>query len=420
MREKISERIRKEAGLFGAEAEEVRLICAYKQGYSWMDEVVIPAVRGQKTDQIEIFFKPFLPEGETLWLDENGATPSYHNLKADDPERWYDLPIRYLQELYPIQDILTEKLSVPEEKVVFKAYEGSEELTYLCRVTDKDGCVREFKYLARYSERPYLDEYPNLGKVHPATGYIRVLVNEKEVLNRKLTTDLERIWDIYQSQVLPECRAYIEEKTEGQAHADMQPFFQKLALEVWASEPDYRTGSREDLISSLDALHEDMYFVGSDYFKNYGVRTVDEIFDAPGLILPEIHKREGAPQFRVTLYERQKEEACILCREKEARDGQEVLEKERNRDQISLKISRITCKDGKLLLEIPVKGRQRMLSVPMRSFFRKESFPAARRSAAAMRYTLQGNWAAVMRQPYLRRCRFRSGVLRKSTFMRRN
>ncbi len=304
--------------------------------------------------------------------------------------------------------------------MVFKAYEGSEELTYLCRVTDKDGCVREFKYLARYSERPYLDEYPNLGKVHPATGYIRVLVNEKEVLNRKLTTDLERIWDIYQSQVLPECRAYIEEKTEGQAHADMQPFFQKLALEVWASEPDYRTGSREDLISSLDALHEDMYFVGSDYFKNYGVRTVDEIFDAPGLILPEIHKREGAPQFRVTLYERQKEEACILCREKEARDGQEVLEKERNRDQISLKISRITCKDGKLLLEIPVKGRQRMLSVPMRSFFRKESFPAARRSAAAMRYTLQGNWAAVMRQPYLRRCRFRSGVLRKSTFMRRN
>ena len=356
VREKISERIRKEAGSFGAEAEEVRLICAYKQGYSWMDEVVIPAVRGQKTDQIEIFFKPFLPEGETLWLDENGATPSYHNLKADDPERWYDLPIRYLQELYPIQDILTEKLSVPEEKVVFKAYEGSEELTYLCRVTDKDGCVREFKYLARYSERPYLDEYPNLGKVHPATGYIRVLVNEKEVLNRKLTTDLERIWDIYQSQVLPECRAYIEEKTKGQAHADMQPFFQKLALEVWASEPDYRTGSREDLISSLDALHEDMYFVGSDYFKNYGVRTVDEIFDAPGLILPEIHKREGAPQFRVTLYERQKEEACILCREKEARDGQEVLEKERNRDQISLKISRITCKDGKLLLEIPVKG----------------------------------------------------------------
>lgn len=355
VRDKISRRIRKEAGSLGADVEEIRLICAYKQGYSWIEEVVIPAVEGKKTEQVEILFKPFLPEGETVWIDENGATPSYHNLKADDPKKWYDLPIRYLQELYPIQDILTEKLSVPKERVIFKDYKGTEELTYLCRVTGEDGCVREYKYLARCSERPYLDEYPNLGKVHPATGYIRVLVNDQEVLNRELTTDLERIWDVYQSQVLPECRAYIEGKTKGQAHADMQPFFQKLLLEVWASEPDYRTGSREDLISSLDALHEDMYFVGSDYFKNYGVQTIDEIFDAPGLILPEIHKREGAPSFRVTLYERQKEEACILCDLEEA-GGKEVIEKERRRDQVSLKISKITCKEEKLILEVPVKG----------------------------------------------------------------
>ena len=97
----------------GACAEEIQIICAYKQGYSWMAEAVIPAVVGKKTEKIEIFFRPFLPEGETKWQDENGATPSYHNLKANDPDRWYDLPIRYLQELYPIQDMLTEKLSVP-------------------------------------------------------------------------------------------------------------------------------------------------------------------------------------------------------------------------------------------------------------------------------------------------------------------
>ena len=185
--------------------------------------------------------------------------------------------------------------------------------------------------------------------MHPATGYIRVWINEEEKLERRIPTDLERIWEIYQSQVLPECRTYIEEKWNGEVRADMQPFFQKLSLEVWASEPDYRTGSREDLISSLDALHEDMYFVGSDYFKNYGIHKTDELFDAPGLILPEIHVREGAPAFRVTLYERQKEKACILC-------GEEEILTQKEREQVSLKISRISAGKGKMILEIPVTG----------------------------------------------------------------
>lgn len=349
VRERLSMRTKEELAKKGAEAENIQLICAYKQGFSWMDEVVIREIGSRKVNKIEIFFKPFLPEGETRWLDENGATPSYHNLKADDPEKWYDLPIRYLQEMYPIQDILKKKLSVTEDQIVFRAYEGTENLTYLCKVTLEGGAFREFKYLARWSERPYLDEYPKLGKVHPATGYIRVWVNGQERLDRKIPTDLERIWEIYQKQVLPECREYIEKKTEGKACSDMQPFFQELSLEVWASEPDYRTGSREDLISSMDALHEDMYFVGSDYFKNYGIRKADEIFDAPGLILPKIHVREGAPVFKVTLYERQKEAACILC------DGEEVL-RERKREEVSLKISRIYARNGKLIIEIPVKG----------------------------------------------------------------
>ncbi len=364
VREEISGRIGEEVEKRGACAEEIQIICAYKQGYSWMAEAVIPAVVGKKTEKIEIFFRPFLPEGETKWQDENGATPSYHNLKANDPDRWYDLPIRYLQELYPIQDMLTEKLSVPEDRVIFRVYEGTEELTYLCRVTGTDGSCEEFRYLARYSERPYLDEYPGLGKVHPATGYIKVWMNDAEVLNRKLSTDLERIWDIYQKEVLPECRAYIEEKTKGEVHSHMQPFFQELSLEVWASEPDYRTGSREDLISSLDALHEDLYFVGSDYFKNFGVQTVNEIFDAPGLILPKIHVRNGAPSFRVTLSERQKEEPCIL-------QGDKVLLRQKEREQVSLWISRICRRDGKLLVEIPVKGVQPEVAAAYADLFSK-------------------------------------------------
>lgn len=349
VRRKLEEKLEKKLKEAGAKVEEIQIFCAYKQGFSWIEECVIPAAEGQRIQKAEIFFQPFLPEGETRWLDENGATPSYHNLSADNPDKWYDLPIRYLQELYPIQDILEKRLGIPGEDIAFKAYEGEEELTYLCRVTDAEGKVQEFRYLARYSERPYLDEYPQMGKVHPSTGYIQVQINGEERLNRRITTDLENVWEVYQKKALPECRDYIEKKTGGQVHAAMQPFFQELKLEVWASEPDYRTGSREDLISSLDALHEDMYFVGSDYFKNYGLQKCGEILDAPGLILPEIHSRAGAPTLRVTLYERLMEEACIVC------DG-ETIARERDRAEASLRLIRLSEEEGRLLADIETEG----------------------------------------------------------------
>lgn len=349
-----AEDVKKSLETLGAVAEDIQIFCAYKQGYSWLDEMVIPRAKDRKTDRVEIYFKPFLPEGQTEWLDENGATPSYHNLKADDPDKWYDLPIRYLQELYPIEDRIVETLGISRDDVKFLPYEGDEDITYLCRCYCKEQICTEETYRAWYSERPYMDEYPKLGKVHPATGYIRVWKNGTEILCRRIETDVEAIWNIYQSEVLPDCRKYIEQKTDGQIRADLQPFFHELLLDVTVSEPDYRTGSREDLISSLDALHEDMYFTASDYFKNYGVQNADVMLDAPGLILPRIHNAVGRPIFRVMLSEPLKENPCILC------DG-EVVFKEHTRDSVSVKLERVVFEPedrgaGRMSLEIAVKG----------------------------------------------------------------
>ena len=153
--------------------------------------------------------------GSAVLLEKNDALPVlYDGNENTDKEK--------------VKAVLTEKLGISSGDILFDAYEGSEELTYQCRVWMQDGNCREFRYLARYSERPYLDEYPQMGKVHPSTGYIQVWVNGEECLNREISTDLEQIWDIYQKQVLPECRTYIEEKTHGAANSDMQPFFQKL------------------------------------------------------------------------------------------------------------------------------------------------------------------------------------------------
>ena len=79
-----------------------------------------------------------MPEGETEWKDEDGATPQYNNVKVD-PEHWYDLPIRYLQELYPIEDTIVENVGVDKDAIDFVAYEGAEELTYQVKAFDKEG-----------------------------------------------------------------------------------------------------------------------------------------------------------------------------------------------------------------------------------------------------------------------------------------
>lgn len=328
--------------------EQADIVCAYKQGFSWIDECVIPVLKEKAADRVEILFRPFLPEGQTDWLDENGATPKRVRLVEDTPDKWFDLPIRYLQELYPIEDVIVRELGIAREQIQFKVYEGKEDITYLCRAYKEEESIYEDTYLAAYSERPQMDEYPQLGKVHPSTGYLKVWLNGEVIADERIQTDLEAVWDIYQSQVLPECKNYILQKTGGAVRADLQPFFQKLHLDITLSEPEYRIGSREDIFSPLNALHEDLYFTGSDYFKYLGQMNGVTI-DAPGLILPDLHVGEGKPKFKVTLLEPLKEKACIT------RSG-EVICEQKNRDEVSAWISEVGMEDGTLFVTVQTEG----------------------------------------------------------------
>lgn len=350
VRGSLEDRIKQKLMEKDASPEEVQLVCAYKQGISWIEEAVLPKIKKAGVKKVRIEFKPFLPEGITEWQDENGATPSYNNIDRDNPDNWYDKPIRFLQELYPVEDIISEGLGIERNQIEFAAYEGTEDITYLFRAFDEGNKeLNAEKYKVSYTERPFLDEYPEMGKVHPSTGYLKVISNGNIILERRVATDVENIWDVYQRKVLPECRKFIERKLNGRLSASKQPFFARLKLEVNASEPNYRLKSREDIISSLDALHEDMYFVGTDYFKNYGIKTTGEVFDAPGLILPVIKKAEGKPSFKVTLYDQIADEPYI-CTETS------IIRKMAEREQVSAYIDSVSYENEKLNISIHVDG----------------------------------------------------------------
>ena len=293
VRDELTDRINAEINKKGSVLKSSNIFSSYKQGFSWITEKVIPELKElQKPDKIIIKFKPFMPEGMTDWLDENGVMPTYASTISDNKDKWYDLPIRFLQELYPVDDIIANELEICRENIIFK---DDDSLTDTYEITCYAGEKEIYKDtgITRVSERPYLDEVPELGKVHPTTGWITVCVNGQIVVDKQIKTDLENIWDFYQSTVLSKAKEYISEKGNGKVLIENQPFFKELKIEAEISDLDYKLSTRKDLLSSLDAFHEDIYFVGSDFFKYLGIKMAGKPASEPGLILPVLKKRNG-------------------------------------------------------------------------------------------------------------------------------
>ncbi len=313
VRSRLENDIRKTCRKTGADID-LTIISAYKQGYSWIDEYIIPQINSfSETASVEIAFKPFLRPDQTEWMDENGAVPTITSDRKDNPDLWFDLPVRFLQELYPVDDTIAQKTKLTRDQVKFVTYKGDEDLSYAVSLLDANGsALSQFSMKAYTSERPYLDAYPEIGKVHPATGHILAELNGVKVLDEDIQTDLQAVWEAYQSEVLPAVHEFVMAKTGGDPKNSDQPLFSSLVFDIKLSEPDFNLGSRTDRISSLDALHEDLYFVTLDYFKSLGLRLNKEKLDSPGLILPRICKANGKPRFAASLYDRLGAEPCIL------------------------------------------------------------------------------------------------------------
>ncbi len=289
------------------EETEIQIINSYKQGFSWIEEYVIKKLKDIEIDRIEIGWNAFQKEDEE-WTTEEGAVPSYVNTGVDNHGKWYDLPIRYLQELYPIDDLIEKELDINRDDVEF-ILDKNDNYAYEFRAFRNNKLVFSEKLDVIFSERNYIDAYPGMGLVHPSTGYVKLLYEDGSEEISTFKTDLENIWNDYQ-QVLVEIGNEILDK--GLKSED-QPFFAELHMDINVSEEDRKLGIREDTISSIDGFHEDLYFVGLDYFKVLGEQNNCGTFDSPGLILPEIHNVKGNPNFTCTLRKFLDSKPYVLC-----------------------------------------------------------------------------------------------------------
>jgi hypothetical protein len=265
----------------GITPERVRVICAYKQGYSWLTDYVLPRLHGRNVASVQIRFPT--------------AT-------APSGELQYGLPIRWLQELFPVDEIFARDLHLPVDATTFEKIDGGP-ITY--RVEAKDGsgkAVFSDEFSPRFVEREY---YPlkAVAKIQYTTGGFTAVVNGQTLADVHVRTDPERFWDYYQTTAFPRMVEYVRRYTGGDLSARNQPFFRDLVFDITMSEPDFRLNLDEERISSLDSLHEDLMFDTIDFWsilsgKRPGSRDV-----APGRIMPMIHPVEPgkAPRVTVTL-----------------------------------------------------------------------------------------------------------------------
>lgn len=339
---------------------KVEVICTYKQGFSWIVDVILPKIKAAtkefgKTedalDKIKIGFKPFLPKGVTTFQEEDGAIPTY-GADANKLGKWLDLPIRSLQELYPVADILIEELGLDREKIEFVRLDADSVHDYRIECIGAVDLVEEYDLAT--DERLYLEEYPQMGLVHPPTGYLRAKIlrgEEKIEFESRIQSDPEKIWDLFQSDMLPKLKDYLLEKYDGKIDPKDQPFFAEMRVTIEVSEPNEAIGEREDLISSLDSLHEDLYFTTIEYLKCFGIDYGVSI-DAPGLILPVIRKSEGSPVIRFELWDHVSDAPFI---EREGADGSSRMYLEKLQPEALCYVEELSWDEG-LTLSIRVKN----------------------------------------------------------------
>jgi len=269
----------------GRTGSRVEVLSAYKPGFFWLTERVAPALDGARVDRLVIRFA----------REEADITR---------PRRTYPEPSRWLQELYPVDEILAGRLGIPLERIAFEAKDPGGPVYDVRAFDDRGGVLLEDSFSPAVREIPLFNVIPEWGTATVTCGWLRIEAGPDIVHESLLRTDLEKVWEFYQEEVLEAVIAHVREKTGGRPTFSKQPYFKRLLVDIWASEPDYKLGLDEELVSSLEALHDEIYFDTLDLLR--GITRFDpddkelpedtSRSSAPGNVLPIIHPSlEGGP-----------------------------------------------------------------------------------------------------------------------------
>jgi hypothetical protein len=312
LRRQIEQQAKAELVKAGADEKTttVTVLSAYKQGYSWLYDVVRPALSGKAVDAITIKFA------------EIGPPPGWKQQGMFAPTRW-------LLELYPIDEILASELKIDLKSIKFEMTPiGSP--AYEVIATAGGSQVLRQSFEPAVVERPFFDRFPDYEHVRVTTGWIKAEVGGRAAIDERIVTDPERFWDHFQSTTLPALYDHVMALGRGKPRAEDAPFFGELTVDLTLSEPEYRLPVDEEQISTMEALHEEIYFNTLHFFDVMGRFTRGAGLAYPGRVIPVMHpKADGKPgraKISVTGFDAARPSVVVEYVEQNGRTGEARLD----------------------------------------------------------------------------------------------
>ncbi|WP_040977836.1 M14 family metallopeptidase [Oceanobacillus jeddahense] len=251
---------------------------AFKPGYFWLTEEVLPNL---------------------LEIRKQIGSVTINCLK-EEREDGLELPIRWIQELYPVDEVMAQELQIDSSFIDFKLCETLDlDATYEVIVKDLHGHpLYKDHIVIPVSKVPYVEE----GKYsYPVTASLSVYEGGSQTFQHFFLTDRERFYTFYTEDILSKLWEKADRSSENSGF--LRPLFDRIEINVEMSEEELKLPVKEERISSLEALHEDLYFNTLDYFLIKGEQTVGKGYTAPGGIYPFIRVKEGVkPKAEITAY----------------------------------------------------------------------------------------------------------------------
>jgi hypothetical protein len=284
----------------------VTVISAYKQGFSWLYDVIRPALAGTSVERLTIRFAELgAPEG---W-----------------PHQALYAPTRWLLEIFPVDELLARDLNIDLKQIRFERMPvGSP--AYEVIATGPGGAeILRRTFEPKWVLRPYLDQFPNYEQVRVTTGWIRAEAAGAVVADERIVTDPERFWDHYQATTLKDVYEHVMRVHEGKPRAQDAPFFGELTVELTLSEPNYLVGVDMEQVMSMETIHEDIYFTTLSYFDVLGRYTRNANLEYPGRIIPIMRPKgdgkAGRAKITFTAFDAPRPMVILKYRERGGREG---------------------------------------------------------------------------------------------------
>jgi hypothetical protein len=261
----------------------VTVLCAYKQGYSWLDEVMRPAITGKPIERITIRFAKI------------GPPPEWKQQAMFAPTRW-------LLEAYPIADVLARDLKIDLQKIRFEAAPIGAP-AYEATVTGAGGATLFHQtFEPRIVVRDFFDKFPSYEKVRVETGWLQASSGGRTLVDQRIETDAERFWDHFQAKTLPAIYDYEMAVSKGKPRPEDAPFFGELRVDLTLSEPSYKLNIDNEIIAPLESVQEEVYFNTLHFFDVLGREARGPSLDYIGRVIPIVRpKSDGkAGQARIS------------------------------------------------------------------------------------------------------------------------